>query len=70
MTVAQVIGFMLTTIGAICSFIGSAVLFYNQGKCNGLKIKSIDICPAIVLMIGGIFGEYIALDLFITQFCK
>lgn len=70
MTAAQVIVFMISTIGAICSFIGSAVLFYNQGKCDSLKIKSIDICPAIVLMIGGIFGEYIAVDLFIAQFCK
>lgn len=61
---------MLSVFGAIGSFIGSAALFYKQGKCAGLNRNSIDICPAIVLMIFGIFGEYIALDLFITQFCK
>lgn len=70
MTKAQVIVFMLSILGAIGSFIGSAALFYKQGKGDALNRNSLDICPAIVLMILGIFGEYIALDLFITQFCK
>ena len=70
MTAAQVIIFMLFIFGAIGSFIGSAALFYKQGKCDGLKRQSIDICPAIILMIFGIFGEFIALHMFITQFCK
>lgn len=61
---------MLAIFGAIGSFIGSAALFYKQGKCDGLNRQSIDICPAIILMIFGIFGEFIALHLFITQFCK
>lgn len=70
MTKAQVIIFMLSVLGAIGSFIGSAALFYKQGKCDALKRDSIDICPAIVLMLFGIGGEFLALDLFITQFCK
>ena len=61
---------MLVVFGAIGSFIGSAALFYKQGKCNGLKIQSIDICPAIVLLIAGVCCEYVAVDLFVTQFCK
>ncbi len=70
MTKAQVIVFMLVIFGTIGSFIGSAALFYKQGKCDGLNRQSIDICPAIVLMILAIFGEYVAVDMFVTQFCK